>query len=83
MSSKNGFSTVFFYFFWSCKDRNFLFEEWWNDLRVWGDVHNCANPGMEVMQAHNAHNFPLELAAAESTYVAIVVTAIYCKQKSR
>ena len=34
---------------------------------TWGDVLNRANLGMEVMHERNAHNFPLDLASAEST----------------
>merc|ERR1712151_263494 len=36
-------------------------------LSTWADVLNRANLGMEVMHDRNAHNFPLDLAAAEST----------------
>ena len=36
-------------------------------LNTWADVLNRANLGMEVMHERNAHNFPLDLAAAEST----------------
>ena len=43
---------------------------------TWGDVLNRANLGMEVMHERNAHNFPLDLAAAESTSVALVAPAI-------
>merc|ERR1719347_911576 len=39
-------------------------------LNTWADVLNRANLGMEVMHERNAHNFPLDLAAAESTPVA-------------
>ena len=35
-------------------------------LNTWADVLNRANLGMEVMHERNAHNFPLDLAAAES-----------------
>ena len=35
-----------------------------------------ANLGMEVMHVRNAHNFPLDLAAAETTEVALVAPAI-------
>ena len=34
---------------------------------TWGDVLNRANLGMEVMHERNAHNFPLDLASAETT----------------
>ena len=43
---------------------------------TWGDVLNRANLGMEVMHERNAHNFPLDLASAESTSVALVAPAI-------
>merc|ERR1712100_187303 len=36
-------------------------------LNTWADVLNRAGLGMEVMHERNAHNFPLDLAAAEST----------------
>ena len=45
-----------------------------NDGRVvntWADVLNRANLGFEVMHERNAHNFPLDLAAAETTPVAL------------
>ncbi len=43
---------------------------------TWADVLNRANLGMEVMHERNAHNFPLDLAAAETTEVALVAPAI-------
>jgi hypothetical protein len=36
-------------------------------INTWADVINRANLGMEVMHERNAHNFPLDLAAGEST----------------
>ena len=39
-------------------------------------VLNRAGLGMEVMHERNAHNFPLDLAAAESTSVALQAPAI-------
>ena len=33
-------------------------------LNTWADVLNRAGLGMEVMHERNAHNFPLDLAAA-------------------
>ena len=36
-------------------------------IPTWADVLNRAGLGMEVMHERNAHNFPLDLAAAEST----------------
>ena len=43
---------------------------------TWVDVLNRANLGMEVMHERNAHNFPLDLASAESTTVALTAPAI-------
>ena len=43
---------------------------------TWADVLNRANLGMEVMHERNAHNFPLDLAAAEVTEVALVAPSI-------
>jgi photosystem II P680 reaction center D1 protein len=43
---------------------------------TWADVLNRANLGMEVMHERNAHNFPLDLAAAETSTVALVAPAI-------
>ena len=45
-------------------------------LPTWADVLNRAGLGMEVMHERNAHNFPLDLAAAESTPVALTAPAI-------
>jgi photosystem II P680 reaction center D1 protein len=45
-------------------------------LNTWADVLNRANLGMEVMHERNAHNFPLDLAAAESTPVALTAPTI-------
>jgi photosystem II P680 reaction center D1 protein len=45
-------------------------------LNTWADVLNRANLGMEVMHERNAHNFPLDLAAAESTPVALIAPAV-------
>ena len=45
-------------------------------LPTWADVLNRAGLGMEVMHERNAHNFPLDLAAAESTPVALQAPAI-------
>ena len=44
-------------------------------LNTWADVLNRAGLGMEVMHERNAHNFPLDLAAAESTPVALTAPA--------
>ena len=43
---------------------------------TWADVLNRANLGMEVMHERNAHNFPLDLAAAETSEVALTAPAI-------
>jgi photosystem II P680 reaction center D1 protein len=45
-------------------------------INSWADVLNRANLGMEVSHERNAHNFPLDLAAAESTPVALTAPAI-------
>ena len=45
-------------------------------LPTWADVLNRAGLGMEVMHERNAHNFPLDLAAAESTPVALTAPSI-------
>jgi photosystem II P680 reaction center D1 protein len=43
---------------------------------TWADILNKAGLGMEVMHERNAHNFPLDLAAAESTQVALTAPSI-------
>ena len=43
---------------------------------TWADVLNRANLGMEVMHERYAHNFPLDLAAASETQVALIAPAI-------
>ena len=45
-------------------------------INTWADVLNRAGLGMEVMHERNAHNFPLDLAAAETTPVALVAPSI-------
>ena len=45
-------------------------------LNTWADVLNRAGLGMEVMHERNAHNFPLDLAAAKSTPVALIAPSI-------
>jgi photosystem II P680 reaction center D1 protein len=45
-------------------------------INSWADVLNRANLGMEVSHERNAHNFPLDLAAAKSTPVALTAPAI-------
>jgi len=50
-----------------------------NNNRVvptWADILNRANLGFEVMHERNAHNFPLDLAAAETTPVALTAPSI-------
>jgi photosystem II P680 reaction center D1 protein len=45
-------------------------------IPTWADILNRAGLGMEVMHERNAHNFPLDLAAAESTPVALTAPSI-------
>jgi photosystem II P680 reaction center D1 protein len=45
-------------------------------INTWADVLNRAGLGMEVMHERNAHNFPLDLAAASNTPVALTAPAI-------
>ena len=45
-------------------------------INTWADILNRAGLGMEVMHERNAHNFPLDLAAAESTPVALTSPSI-------
>ena len=45
-------------------------------IPTWADILNRANLGMEVMHERNAHNFPLDLASAETTPVALQAPAI-------
>ena len=45
-------------------------------VNTWADILNRANLGLEVMHERNAHNFPLDLAAAETTPVALTAPAI-------
>ncbi|NEO71996.1 MAG: photosystem II q(b) protein, partial [Moorea sp. SIO1G6] len=45
-------------------------------INTWADVLNRANLGFEVMHERNAHNFPLDLAAAEATPVALTAPVI-------
>ena len=45
-------------------------------IPTWADILNRQGLGMEVMHERNAHNFPLDLAAAESTPVALTSPAI-------
>ena len=45
-------------------------------VNTWADILNRAGLGMEVMHERNAHNFPLDLAAAETTPVALTAPSI-------
>jgi photosystem II P680 reaction center D1 protein len=45
-------------------------------INTWADILNRGGLGMEVMHERNAHNFPLDLAAAESTPVALTAPTI-------
>jgi photosystem II P680 reaction center D1 protein len=45
-------------------------------IPTWADILNRANLGLEVMHERNAHNFPLDLAAASSTPVALIAPSI-------
>ena len=45
-------------------------------INTWADILNRASLGMEVMHERNAHNFPLDLAAAETTPVALTAPSI-------
>jgi photosystem II P680 reaction center D1 protein len=45
-------------------------------IPTWADILNRAGLGLEVMHERNAHNFPLDLAAAETTSVALTAPSI-------
>jgi photosystem II P680 reaction center D1 protein len=45
-------------------------------VNTWADVLNRAGLGMEVMHERNAHNFPLDLAAAGVSEVALTAPSI-------
>ena len=45
-------------------------------IPTWADILNNAGLGMEVMHERNAHNFPLDLAAAETSSVALTAPSI-------
>jgi photosystem II P680 reaction center D1 protein len=45
-------------------------------INTWADILNRAGLGFEVMHERNAHNFPLDLAAAETTAVALTAPSI-------
>jgi photosystem II P680 reaction center D1 protein len=62
-----------------CNGFNFnqsLLDSQGHVINSWADVLNRANLGFEVMHERNAHNFPLDLAAAENTPVALTAPAI-------
>ena len=43
---------------------------------TWADVINRANLGFEVMHERNAHNFPLDLASADTSEVKLTAPSI-------
>ena len=45
-------------------------------INTWADILNRAGLGFEVMHERNAHNFPLDLAAASTTEVGLKAPAI-------
>ena len=45
-------------------------------IPTWADILNRAGLGFEVMHERNAHNFPLDLAAASTTEVALTAPSI-------
>jgi photosystem II P680 reaction center D1 protein len=45
-------------------------------INTWADILNRAGLGMEVMHERNAHNFPLDLAAASNAPVALTAPSI-------
>ena len=45
-------------------------------INTWADILNRQGLGMEVMHERNAHNFPLDLAAASTTEVALVAPSV-------
>jgi len=45
-------------------------------IPTWADILNRAGLGLEVMHERNAHNFPLDLAAASTTEVALTAPSI-------
>ena len=45
-------------------------------IPTWADILNRAGLGLEVMHERNAHNFPLDLAAAQTTQVALTAPSI-------
>ena len=45
-------------------------------VNTWADLLNRANLGLEAMHERKAHNFPLDLAAASATPVALTAPTI-------
>jgi len=45
-------------------------------INTWADVLNRANLGIEVIHERNSHQFPLDLAAASTTPVALIAPFI-------
>jgi photosystem II P680 reaction center D1 protein len=45
-------------------------------IKTWADILNSAGLGFEVMHERNAHNFPLDLATASTTEVALTAPSI-------
>jgi photosystem II P680 reaction center D1 protein len=45
-------------------------------INTWADILNRSSLGLEVMHERNAHNFPLDLAAASTSEVALQAPAI-------
>ena len=45
-------------------------------INTWADILNRGGLGIEAMHERNAHNFPLDLAAAEATPVALMAPSI-------
>ena len=45
-------------------------------INTWADILNRASLGLEVMHERNSHQFPLDLATAESTPVALHAPSI-------
>ena len=45
-------------------------------INTWADILNRADLGLETSHERNAHNFPLDLAAASTTSVALRAPSI-------
>jgi photosystem II P680 reaction center D1 protein len=62
-----------------CNGFNFnqsLIDSQGHVINTWADILNRANLGFEVLHERNAHNYPLDLAAVESTPVALTAPTI-------